>query len=92
MTDVSLWEKILQMDLPGALLIMAAVICYVIAVQDGGLIKEWNSGHIIGLLVSFGLIICIFVAVEYFQKERALLLGRILYDRTMIVGSLFMFL
>jgi len=80
------------MDLPGAFLIMAAVVCYIIAVQDGGVTKEWNSAHIVGLLVGCGLIICLFIAVEYFQKERALLLGRILSDRTMIVGSLFMFL
>lgn len=80
------------MDLPGAFLIMAAVICYILALQDAGVTKDWNSSQIIGLLVGFVLIICLFIVVEYFQKDKALLLGRLLNDRTMIVGCLFMFL
>lgn len=91
-THVTISEKILQMDLPGAFLIMAAVICYILALQDGGVTKAWNSSSIIGLLVGFVLIIGAFIVFEYFQKDRALLLGRLIKDRTMIVGCLFMFL
>jgi hypothetical protein len=80
------------MDLPGAFLIMAAVICYILAMEDGGISKAWKSAYIIGLLVGFVLIICAFIVVEYFQKDRALLLGRLMKDHTMIVGCLFMFL
>jgi hypothetical protein len=80
------------MDLPGTFLIMAAVVCYILAVQDGGVTKAWSSAHIIGLLVGFALIICLFVLVEYFQKDKALLLHRLIKDRTMIVGCIFMFL
>jgi hypothetical protein len=80
------------MDLPGASLIMAAVICYILALQDGGVTKAWNSSQIIGLLVGFVLIIGVFIVVEYFQKDKALLLVRLIKDRTMIVGCLFMFL
>jgi MFS transporter, DHA2 family, glioxin efflux transporter len=62
------------MDLPGASLILAAVVRYTLALQDGGITKVWNSFTIIGLLVGFVFIIAVFV-VEYFQKDRALLLG-----------------
>ena len=76
------------MDLPGAVMIMAAVICYILAMQYGGVTKPWNSSVVIGLLVGFGLITIAFVVVEFFQKDRALLLPRLLKDRSMIVCCL----
>ena len=77
------------MDLFGAGLIMAAVICYILAVQDGGVTRPWNSSVVIGLLVGFVLITITFGIVEYFQKDRALLLPRLMEDRTMLVCSAF---
>jgi len=77
------------MDLPGAGLIMAAVICYVLALQDGGVTRPWNSSVVIGLLVGFVLITVTFGIVEYLQKDRALLLPRLLKDRTMLVCCAF---
>lgn len=80
------------MDLPGAIMIIGAVTCYTLAVQDGGLTHPWNSSTIIGLLVGFVLIIAAFWIVEYIQGDRALLLPRLMKDRTMIIGCAFMFL
>jgi hypothetical protein len=77
------------MDLPGAGLIMAAVICYVIALQDAGVTRPWNSSVVIGLLVGFVLITIVFGIVEYIQKDRALLLPRLLKDRTTLVCCIF---
>ena len=77
------------MDLPGAGLIMAAVICYILALQYGGVTKPWNSSIVIGLLVGFVLIVIAFGIVEYLQKDRALLLPRLLKDRTMLVCCAF---
>jgi hypothetical protein len=36
------------MDLPGALLILAAVVCYLLALQWGGTTKSWNSPDVYG--------------------------------------------
>jgi hypothetical protein len=80
------------MDIPGATMIIGAVVCYTLAVQDGGVTKPWNSSTIIGLLVGFVLIVAAFWLVEYFQNDRALLLPRLMKDRTMIIGCAFMFL
>jgi hypothetical protein len=77
------------MDLPGASLIMAAVICYILALQDGGVTKSWNSSVVIGLLIGFVLITIAFGIVEYLQKDRALLLPRLMKDRTMLVSCAF---
>lgn len=80
------------MDFPGAAMIMAAVICYILALQYGGVTKPWNSSVVIGLLVGFVLISVAFGVVEYLQKDRALLLPRLLKDRTMIVCCAFVFM
>ena len=73
------------MDLPGASLILVVIVCYTLALQSGGVTKPWNSFNIIGLLISFVLITAVFIVVEYYEKDRALLLGRLIKDRTRII-------
>lgn len=87
----TLKEKILQMDLPGTFTIMAATVCYLLAMQWGGTSKAWSSSNVIGLLVGFGLLVIAFVAIEYFSGDRALLQGRLLKDRTLMVMSAYIF-
>jgi MFS family permease len=89
--SASLKEKILQMDLPGTVTIMGAVICYILALQWGGQSKAWDSGSVIACLVCFGVIMIAFVVVEYYQGERAIIVGRLLKDRTISVGMGFIF-
>ena len=84
-------EKLLQMDLPGTFVIMAAVVCYLLAVQWGGTTKSWNDSQVIGLLVGFGLLIIVFILIEYFSGERALLVGRLFKRRNNLVAMIFIF-
>ena len=77
------------MDLPGAGLIMAAVICYILALEAGGITKPWKSATVIGLLVGFFLILIVFAVAEYLQDDRALLVPRILKDRTTLICAAF---
>jgi hypothetical protein len=58
----------MQMDLPGAGLILSAVVCYTLALQDGGVTKTWNSSTVIDLLVGFVLISAVFAIVETFRR------------------------
>jgi len=56
------WKEIfLQMDFPGAFLIMGVLVCYSLALQYGGHTEAWNSSTVIGLLVGFVLITITFV-------------------------------
>lgn len=89
--EATLKEKFLQMDLPGSFAIMAALVCYLLAMQWGGATKPWSSGTVIALLVLFGLITIGFVAIEYYSGSRALLVGRLLKDRTIMSVSAFVF-
>ncbi|MCJ1387124.1 hypothetical protein MMC17_010253 [Xylographa soralifera] len=84
-------EKILQMDIPGFLTITAAVTCYLLALQWGGILKTWNSSDVIGTLVGFGVLFIAFFVIEWWQGERALLLPSILKNRTIAHGCAFCF-
>lgn len=85
-------EKFLQMDLIGTALILAAVVCLLLALQWGGVSKSWKSADVIGTLVGFGLITILFGLVEWWQGPRALLLARVLKRREVWSGCLFNFL
>lgn len=84
-------EKLLQMDLPGTFVIMAAIICYILALQWGGQSKAWNSSAVIGTLVGFVLILILFIVIEWYSGERAMIVSRIAKDRTIWVSMIFIF-
>ena len=85
-------EKVLQMDLSGVISITAAVVCYLFALQWGGIAKKWSSSDVVGLLVGFGTLFVAFFINEWWQGERALLLPSIMKNRTIISGCIFSFL
>lgn len=80
------------MDLPGAFLVLAAVVCYLLALQWGGTTKPWSSRDVYGTIIAFGLIMVLFVVVEWWQGDRALLVPYLLKNRVIWVGCLFGFL
>lgn len=83
---VSWKEKILQMDLPGTFTIMGSVLCYLLAVQWGGVTKSWGDASVVGTLVGFVVLLILFFVIEWFSGERALLQGRILKNRNILVA------
>jgi MFS transporter, DHA2 family, glioxin efflux transporter len=87
-----LLEKFLQMDFTGTSLVMAATICYLLAMEWGGTTKSWGSGDMIAMLVLFPALILLFVLNELWQGEKAQLTFRILKHRTMLAVCLFAFL
>ncbi|MCJ1377897.1 hypothetical protein MMC17_000993 [Xylographa soralifera] len=87
--EVPLLEKLKQMDLPGSFTILAAVICYLLALQWGGTTKSWNDSSVIGTLVGFVLLLGLFGVIQWYQGDRALLLGRLLKKRIILVGALY---
>lgn len=94
-------EKILQLDLPGSFILMASMVCLFLALQQGGTTKPWSDGSVIAELVMFAVLLIAFLAVEWFQGDRALLQRRLLGDRTIgamcayiffVAGSFFLLL
>ncbi|KAM0664321.1 hypothetical protein ACQRIU_006904 [Beauveria bassiana] len=77
----ALKEKVAQLDLPGASLIIGALVCFLINMQVAGTSKAWNSSEVIGLFVGFGLCVFCFIGVQIWQGERASIVPRILKMR-----------
>jgi predicted MFS family arabinose efflux permease len=84
-------EKILQMDLLGAALAMAAIISFILAFEYGGQTKPWSSSVVIGLLVGLIVIFIAFSFWELYQGERAMVVPRLFKQRSVWIGSLFQF-
>ncbi|KAI0616578.1 Major facilitator superfamily transporter [Pyrenophora tritici-repentis] len=84
------WRGMLrQMDLLGMTLIVGACVCFVLAMQWGGISKAWNSGAVIGTLVAFVVCLALFIAVQVWQRENAMINTIIIKRRTMYTGCIF---
>lgn len=79
------------MDLLGTFTIMAAVVCYLLALQWGGTTKSWSNSDVVGTLVGFGLLMILFVVIEWWMGERVLVPGRILKERNILVSCVYVF-
>ncbi|KAK0755832.1 hypothetical protein N5P37_011613 [Trichoderma harzianum] len=87
----TLREKLLHMDPVGAALVIAFVVCYLLAAQDGGTKFPWDSAHEIGLLVGSAVIVGSFILWEWFQKDTAMFSFRLAKQRVYIVESVLSF-
>jgi hypothetical protein len=70
---------------------MAAVICYILTLQWGGVTKAWNSGAMVGTLVSFIVLAIFFIFLQWFNGERAMVPFRLVKERTNYIGMIFAF-
>ena len=96
-------ERMKELDLVGASLLIPAIICLILALQWGGNTYYWGSSQIIGLFVGFGLLAIIFAGFQiYLSKQdmqngtvgksgRATLPPSILKQRTIWSAALFAF-
>ncbi|KAI1193539.1 MFS general substrate transporter [Nemania serpens] len=87
----SLREKMLQMDPVGVVLLMGAVISFLLAFQYGGITYPFNSSTVIGLLVGFVVIMIVLVIWECFQREYAMLVPRLIRQRSLWAPATFQF-
>ena len=81
-------EKLLQLDFPGSTLLLASMVCYVLALQWGGISKPWNDSTVIGTIVGFAVLLIAYVVVQWAQKERASMIGR-LFQRNVIAAMIY---
>lgn len=86
---VGLKEQVKQMDAPGTLILLPAVVCLLIALQWGGTKYPWGNGRIIALLVLAVVLLSVFVFIEYRSGDRATLPFRVLKNRNIWGSSIF---
>ena len=83
-------EKVAKIDILGAVLLICAIVCLLLALQWGGTQDPWGSSKIWGLFLGFGLIIICFIIVQFRRGDDATIPPRIfLRQRTVLAGSIF---
>jgi MFS family permease len=87
--QATLKEKIRHLDLLGAILLLGTLICFVLALQWGGLTESWASADVIGTLVGTSALLLTYILYERWLGERAALNFRLLRHKTM--GSMFVY-
>jgi hypothetical protein len=70
---------------------MPAVVCVLLALQWGGTTYDWNDGRIIALFVLFGVLITLFLTVQWWAQDDATVPQRIFKIRTIWSCSLYQF-
>lgn len=91
-TPASLKEKLLQMDIPGAILICATIVCFTLALRWAGVEKAWADSEVVGTLVATPIFLGLFAVDQCFQNDRALIMPSFLRNRVLVVGAIFEFL
>ncbi|EED11989.1 efflux pump antibiotic resistance protein, putative [Talaromyces stipitatus ATCC 10500] len=84
-------ELLLQLDIPGCILITGGLVCYLLALEVGGLTKSWNSSQSIGLLVGWILLTIAFVVVKWLQGDGGLVSSHHLRSRGVLTCCTFAF-
>ena len=67
---MTLWEKVRQLDLIGAILLLFGIVFLLLALQWGGNVVPWHTPGIVYSLVAFGLISVVFVYWQYSFGDR----------------------
>ncbi|KAI1289089.1 putative gliotoxin efflux pump [Xylaria venustula] len=89
--DISAKEVVASFDVLGFTLFIGSLITFILATTWGGVTYAWSNSRIIGLLIGWILISIAFVANELWQKERALIVLRVLKNRDMWVNCVWLF-
>lgn len=82
-------QKIAEIDLLGAFFLICAIVCLLLALQWGGSVYRWGDSRVFGCLIGFGLIIAIFIGLQFKLGDRATIPPRIFRQRTVLASSWF---
>ncbi len=78
----SVRQQFVQLDPLGTLFFLPSTVCLLLALQWGGSTYAWNNGRVIALLVLFGVLSIIFVAIQIWRQESATVPPRIVKQRS----------
>lgn len=77
----TLRQQLAELDLLGSFFFLPAIISLLLALQWGGTKYPWSNGRIIGLLVVFGVLIIVFVGLQWWGQDRATVPPRLAKNR-----------
>ncbi|KIK69225.1 hypothetical protein GYMLUDRAFT_214268 [Collybiopsis luxurians FD-317 M1] len=87
-SELSLKEKLANLDFFGALLFIGGIICLLLALQWGGAVYAWTDSRVWGLFLGFGLILPVFIYVQIKRGKRATMPASIVKQRTVLISTL----
>ena len=84
------WFEILrQLDLPGFVLLLCSLICFILALQWGGQSKPWSDGSVIATLTLWVALTIAFFLVEWIQGEYAMVPLALLKPRLVWTNAIY---
>lgn len=84
-------EKLKQMDIPGIIVLIGAMVCLCLAMQWGGVTKPWSDSTVIGTLIGFGLLMILFAAIQIYSGEYGSIPLRLLNQRSIYPFCIYIF-
>jgi MFS transporter, DHA2 family, glioxin efflux transporter len=85
-------ELVLQLDLLGFSLVLASLVCFILALQWGGQTKPWNNGSVIATLVLWICLNIVFIIIEKLQGARAMVPLRLVKPRVVWANVIWSFM
>ncbi|KAL6711052.1 hypothetical protein ACN47E_006927 [Coniothyrium glycines] len=82
-------ERLKHIDIAGAIFLICAIVSLLLALQWGGFSYPWSNSKVWGTLLSFGLIIAVFIAIQIYQKDRATIPIRVFKQQTVLVSCIY---
>lgn len=62
-------QKLHQLGIPGALILLGSTSCLNLALQWGGIVYPWSDGKVFGCLIGFGLLLIGFLYLQARDKD-----------------------
>lgn len=89
---LTVMQQIQRLDPVGIFFFVPSIVCLVLALQWGGTTYAWSDAKIIGLLVTFAVLLVIFIVVETLTPETAMAPPRVVLNRSVLGSLIFTFL
>lgn len=87
--NMTVLARILEIDILGTAIFIPAIVCLLLALQWGGSEYAWSNSKIIGLFVGFGLMIAIFIGIQFWKGDKGTLPPRMFKNRNVLPAMLF---
>ncbi|EPS40137.1 hypothetical protein H072_6052 [Dactylellina haptotyla CBS 200.50] len=89
-TSLPLKERIQSINPLGAFFLICSITCLLLALQWGGFTYEWSNSKVYGCLIGFGLMMLVFVYIQFREQDLATIPPRIFRNRTVLASCGFL--
>lgn len=88
--EVPLQEKIINLDLHGAILLSGSLSCFVLAMHWIG-VNSWTSSRVIGSFVGFATLLVCFILNEWVMGSKAMVQAHLFKNKLVLANLLYIF-